>query len=175
MIRAVNSWRDVNEIERGADISECETYRYRLWRRWSTEPLAGFVMLNPSTADALKDDPTIMRCMDFAWSWGCGGIMVINLFAFRSPHPDDLLTHADPIGPLNDQHLFIEAVACKPLIAAWGNGGHLKARGARVRRILGERGLALAHLGLTKDGSPKHPLARGAHRIPPTQQPIAWT
>jgi hypothetical protein len=175
MLKLVKSWRDLNHIIRGADLSDCGTYRYRLWRRWSAERLAGFIMLNPSKADAVEDDPTIMRCMDFAFAWNCGGIMVVNLFALRSPRPDDLLKHGDPVGPHNDQYLFAETTTCKPLIAAWGNHGHLKARGARVRRLLGERGIALSHLGLTKDGSPKHPLARGAHRIPSTQQPIPWT
>lgn len=162
-------------MDSGADVSECANYRYRLWRIWDLEkPICGWIMLNPSRADHAIDDPTIRRCMGFARRWECGGIMVVNLFALRSPHPDDLLKHADPIGPDNDVFLFTEAKCCTPMIAAWGNGGHLKSRGARVRRILGERKIALHHLGLTKDGSPKHPLARGNHRIPDDQEPILW-
>lgn len=166
-------WRGLT-IDGGADVSECGQYRYRLWRIWDSAPLAGFIMLNPSTADADVNDPTILRCMDFARRWECGGIMVVNLFALRSPHPKDLERHADPVGPENDAWVFGEGKCCRPLIAAWGAGGKLMARGARMQRLMRERGIALCHLGLTQDGYPKHPLARGKHRIPESQLPIQF-
>lgn len=77
-------------MQTGAEFSPCKTYRYALWRRWSDAPPVLFVMLNPSTANESQDDPTIRRCISFAKQWGHGGIIVGNLFAFRSPYPTDL-------------------------------------------------------------------------------------
>ncbi len=96
-------------MQTGAELSPCKAYRYALWRRWSDAPPVLFVMLNPSTADESQDDPTIRRCISFAKQWGHGGIIVGNLFAFRSPYPNDLQTAADPIGPENN--LWLERLA----------------------------------------------------------------
>ena len=71
----------------GASFSPCGTYRYTLWRRWSFVPPATFVLLNPSTADATRNDPTVERCERRARELGCGGIRVANLFALRSTDP----------------------------------------------------------------------------------------
>jgi hypothetical protein len=113
-------------------------------------------MLNPSTADASKDDPTIRRCIGFATREGFGGIIVVNLFAFRATKPEALKDAADPIGPENLAHLQLlatsAAAGATPLLCAWGAGrdaSHAKAA------------LAAAHLvclGRTADGSPRHPL-----------------
>ncbi len=66
-------------------------YRYSLAREWnSNAPRIGFVMLNPSTADATSNDPTIRRCINFARFWGYGAIEVVNLFAYRASHPAQL-------------------------------------------------------------------------------------
>jgi len=83
-------------MERDALISPCSQYRYWLLRRWSNRPLATFVMLNPSTADANSDDATIRKCMGFADAWGLGGIWVVNLFALRSTNPYGLVS--DEVG-----------------------------------------------------------------------------
>src|SRR5262249_14212908 len=92
------------EVRRAAVISDCGRYRYSLTRRWgdAAEPRALFVMLNPSTADAEQDDPTIRRCIGFAKAWGMGSLEVVNLYALRATDPAALLSAPDPIGPKND-------------------------------------------------------------------------
>lgn len=150
-------------IKRAADISPCGKYRYTLLRSWhGWEPEAVFIMLNPSTADANVDDPTIRRCAGFARALGCGGLVVINLFAVRATKPADMMRAADPIGP--DNHAFcVREIAAAgrakaPVICAWG------ARGAHMdqdRNMLGwidAAGVSPTALGLTKDGHPRHPL-----------------
>ena len=77
-------------------------YRYLLTRRWGTVPAMVWIMLNPSTADAFAEDPTIRRCLIFAHREGCGGLTVVNLFALRSTDPKALTRHPDPVGPAND-------------------------------------------------------------------------
>ena len=141
-----------------AVISDCGRFRYRLTRRWDeTAAVATFVMLNPSTADAVQDDPTIRRCIGFARSWGCGGLSVVNLYAYRATRPTDLWTVADPVGPDNDVHLrraFEEAHASGgPVVAAWGG----RARTDRVEVVLRLAG-SMQVLALTKGGQPRHPL-----------------
>lgn len=144
----------------GAVISACGKYRYRLGRTWDAalRP-ACFVMLNPSTADATEDDPTIRRCIGFAKSWGCGGIVVVNLFAYRATDPKQLLKAADPVGPDNDEHIRAAVVECHPVVAAWGVHGVLRQRDGRVKWLLERWGVLPKCLGKTKDGRhPRHPL-----------------
>jgi len=115
-------------------------------------------MLNPSTADANVDDPTIRRCIGFAKREGCGGLVVVNLYAYRATNPDDLLKAINPIGsPETEIHLN-KAVAeiDGPLIAAWGA---FTVRGAHPAYWIKQRyGDRLMCLGRTKDGHPRHPL-----------------
>lgn len=102
-----------------AVLSDCGTYRYSLTRVWDeSRPRVCFVMLNPSTADASANDPTIVRCRNFAYSWNYGSLEVVNLFAYRATNPRVLRTVQDPIGPENDRHI-IEATArggCHPRV-----------------------------------------------------------
>ena len=108
--------------EADAVISDCERYRYRLTRRWDDGPTCTFIMLNPSTADARKDDPTIRRCIGFARREGCAALLVINCFAFRATKPADLFAAEDPIGPENDRHIMAASLdADGQVIAAWGD------------------------------------------------------
>lgn len=87
----------------GAHLSACGAYRYALRRTWDpARPAALFVGLNPSTADAERDDPTTRRCVRFARDWGFGGLLVGNLFAYRATRPRDLRAAAEPVGPEND-------------------------------------------------------------------------
>ena len=143
-----------------AELSTDQTYRYQLGRFWSgLGAVATFIMLNPSTADAHVDDPTIRRCIGFAKSWGCGGLRVVNLYALRSTDPRNLWTHPDPVGPDNDICLGATAMQTSgsgaPLVAAWG--AHAKAdRVKQVLEIL--QGQRLQCLGVTKSGAPRHPL-----------------
>jgi len=142
--------------ERGADISDCGFYRYRLWRIWGDRPLACFVMLNPSTADADVDDATIRRCVGFARSWGCGGVMVVNLFAYRATNPKNLVESVDPVGPSNDAFLAAEVAACNPVVLGWGGHGAKVPR--RVEDVLKLIPRPRWCLGITRTGQPKHPL-----------------
>lgn len=164
-----------------AVFSDCGTYRYTLSRSRSffpDEPAVVWIMLNPSTADARVDDPTIRRCLGFATRWGFLRLEVVNLFAFCTPHPRALRACAawDRVGPDNDAHVRrITSLRGALVIAAWGTHGVLDGRGATVRSLLEDRGVELHHLGVTKDGHPKHPLARGRHRIADDQEPIRWT
>lgn len=148
-----------------AVLSPCRTFRYRLDRVWSdAEPLVAFIMLNPSTADEQKDDPTIRRCVGFAKAWGYGGVVVGNLFSLRSTDPKALYGHADPVGPDNDKYLLEIAGDCHQVIAAWGTHGSLRERGREVAYML--NGTNMSALKVTADGSPGHPLYIAANTAP---------
>ena len=142
-----------------AQISGCGRYRYRLERFWSDAPALPFVMLNPSTADAMLDDPTIRRCMGFARREGAGGIIVANVYAFRATDPAALWRQADPHGPENDAALTEvarwAAQVNVPVVCAWGVHG-----GGSNRHIalMLDAGARLVCLGKTKGGHPHHPL-----------------
>jgi len=166
-------------VSGGADLSDCGTYRYTLWRHWKLFPQACvlWLMLNPSIADHTQDDPTIKTCIHFSQLWRYDGMFVGNLYALRSPHPDALKKHQDPVGPDNRrwlQHMTDpegRLAKVSLVVCAWGNNAPA-ARVAQVLRQISRPGLRFAHLGLTKSGAPKHPLARGVHRIPREQHPI---
>ncbi len=159
------SWIDA-PVRRGAELSPCGTFRYRLTRRWDDpakpEPLLPFIMLNPSDADADIDDPTVRRCMGFGRYLGFGGIAICNLFAFRSPKPEVLRAAKDPYGPLNDDALariFQDAKSeYVGVVAAWGAGCHDPDTAKRLCITAKGFGVPLYCLGMTKDGHPRHPL-----------------
>ena len=115
-----------------------------------------WIMLNPSTADAFADDPTIRRCASFARREGCGGIKVVNLFALRATDPRELRRHPDPVGACNDR--VIDAHARGLVVVAWGAGGALGGRDADAARILEAAGVTPVCLGVTAGGQPRHPL-----------------
>lgn len=144
----------MQDIERQATISDCGAYRYRLSRRWAPGPLMNWLMLNPSIADHLVDDPTIRRCMGFARREGMAGIEVFNLFALRATNPHELFGHGDPVGPDNSSTLD---TVVGPVYAGWGNSLPPKYSqwvAEVVRRFAGR----MWCLGTTKSGHPKHPL-----------------
>lgn len=168
-----------NQMRREAVISECSLYRYELRRTWDLgRRHLPVCMLNPSTADHLQDDPTIRTLIHFGRLWGYGGVIIVNLFAYRSSTPEVLLGTPDPVGPKNGQHLVetleYAAGSSGKMLAAWGNGGTLGDRASLFCSSARGYGVDLVCLGTTKDGNPKHPLARGQHRIPRDQQPILW-
>lgn len=144
-----------------AVISNCGRYRYSLGRPcetlYHTKGTAAFLMLNPSTADAEIDDATITRCRGFARTWECNGLEVANLYALRSTDPNILWNHNDPIGYCNDAHLYIFARKHVDIVCAWGADARPE-RVAAVVKILKEAGARLWCLGVTKNGSPRHPL-----------------
>lgn len=159
-----------NEEPAGAGVGGADVrgdYRYTLTRTWnaSAEPLV-FILLNPSTADASQDDPTIRRCIGFAKRWGFGGIIVVNLYAYRATKPRDMLAADDPIGPDNDR-VIAEVLARRTVVAAWGTNARHE-RVAEVLALIPESARLLA-LEITKLGHPRHPLyVHGA------AQPVPW-
>ncbi len=171
----------------GADISPCGTYRWRLWRRWGTGPHVCWVMLNPSTADAESDDPTVRRCIRFSEAWGYGGLVIGNLYPLRSSDPRDLakwvrlLTTAADISVAmwtNINVVLAQAESAVLVVAAWG--AFPPKLGAYWRPVTMLNDWCRGHhkplqcLGTTRDGHPKHPLARGRHRVPDDQRPVPW-
>ena len=141
-----------------AILSPCGAYRYRLSRTWdeALNPVV-WVCLNPSTADASQDDPSIRRMMGFARGWLAGGIVVVNLFAARATDPRQLKGFADPVGPDNDRHI-LEAPAPAAVVVAWGAHPFARERAKAVLNLLRLRGRLIYCLGRTKDGHPRHPL-----------------
>lgn len=143
------------DMDRGARLSPDYRYRYTLWRRWNSRLVDLVVIgLNPSTADATLDDPTIRRCIGFAKRERCGGLFMLNLFALRATDPRAMRASADPVGPDNDEAIRRFTAGQHVVVAAWGaHGGH-RGRDAQVRAMVPN----LKCFGVTKDGHPKHPL-----------------
>ncbi len=155
-----------------AEFSEDGRYRYYLTRRWDNGryPII-FALLNPSTATAETDDPTIRRCIGYARKWGYGGLIVVNLFALRSPNPETLYTLDDPVGPENKEYwdkaihearqdaLYGEGPGYEsPILCGWGtHGGHMNQDDAALGWLEQRPARALA-LGVTKEKFPRHPL-----------------
>ena len=142
----------------GAVYSGCEAYRYRLDRQWSDAPVVTWIMLNPSTATELSNDPTIARCEARTRAGGFGGLRIVNLFALRATDPADLKRHPSPVGPDNDHHLHAACADADRVIAGWGIHGSHRGRAGEVLRMLRDRGVRIHTLGLTQHGHPRHPL-----------------
>lgn len=141
---------------RQAVISPDGTYRYQLLRRWQKgSSVVAFVMLNPSTADAEVDDPTIRRCIGFARAWGHDAMVVVNLFGYRATQPSELTGAGDPVGPDNDRHIKVATAQAERIICAWGAHPLASERLEAVRALLPAE---VECLGLTASGQPRHPL-----------------
>lgn len=149
-------------MDKTATISACGQYRYRLGRRWSEGPTLLFVMLNPSTADADIDDPTIRRCIGFGRSHVFGAIEVVNLYAFRATIPAELRRHCWPIGPDNDEHIQAAVEASDRVCVAWGANAGKSERPGVVFPLIRRAGKHPFCLGATRSGHPSHPLFRPA-------------
>ena len=157
-------------VLRSAYVSADLQYRYRLDRTWNRKRgWVLFVMLNPSRADGLKDDHTITQCMHFARGWGYGGLVVANLFAYRSPRPEALLEVDDPVGPENDATLAALRDAHGMTICAWGNNGRLMGRDEAVFNLLTAGGRPVHCLKVTGNGNPYHP-----RNVPYGTDPKLW-
>ncbi len=142
--------------DRGANLSGCTNYRYTLWRIWDKAlPLAMIIGLNPSTADANTDDPTIRRCISFMKGFGYGGFYMVNLFAFRATEPAVMKKADFPVGhPFNDEYLKLTTNKVAIVIFAWGTDGHYLNRDREVIAMFPNAYC----FGKTKEGHPKHPL-----------------
>ncbi|MEJ6390234.1 DUF1643 domain-containing protein [Gymnodinialimonas ulvae] len=153
-----------------AVYSPCERYRYALTRVWDAEGRrALFIMLNPSTATELQNDPTVERCERRARALGFGAFRVLNIFAWRATDPRDMRAAADPVGPENDAAIMGSLEWADAVICAWGTHGAHRGRGPEVAAMLRKAEVPLMHLGLSKAGHPKHPLYIG-YRV----QPEVW-
>jgi hypothetical protein len=153
----------VTYLDGGATLSACRTYRYFLWRQLSESSARMlFVMLNPSTADETKPDPTMTRCAGFAAREGCGRFGIVNLWAFRSKNPRALERAPDPVGPDNGSALVSAAAEHDRIVCAWGVGvHHVLGWENRVRDVLDLLGAwdDLLCFGVCRDGrTPRHPL-----------------
>jgi hypothetical protein len=150
-----------------AVYSPCERYRYLLTRTWDAGGRkALFIMLNPSTATEVQNDPTVERCERRARALGFGALRVCNIFAWRDTDPKAMRAAADPVGPGNDAAIRDSTGWADRIICAWGSHGAHLDRGRQVERMLRETGVSLYHLGLTNGGQPKHPLYIGYDRQP---------
>lgn len=153
-----------------ATYSDCERYRYALTRTWDEQAKRVlFVMLNPSKATEVQNDPTVERCERRARALGFGAFQVTNIFAWRDTDPFKMRKATDPIGPDNDAAILAGVAWADQVIAAWGtHGAHLD-RGPQMAAILHATDKPISTLGLSKHGHPKHPLY-----ISYRQQPIIW-
>ena len=143
----------------GAVFSRCRRWRYLLWRRWDgSGPVANFLMLNPSTADETRLDPTCARARAYAEAWGYGALIVTNVFGWRSTDPKALRRVRDPVGQGNDAAILRAASESDLVVCAWGNHGELGGRGSKVLTDLRSTRVELHVLGTTKSGQPAHPL-----------------
>lgn len=154
-----------------AVYSDCENYRYSLTRIWAPEgKRVLFVMLNPSTATEVQNDPTVERCERRARALGFGSFRVCNIFAWRATDPKDMRAQDDPNGPANDAAIVDGCAWADTVICAWGTHGAHRARGPEVETLIRNACACPMHLGLSKAGHPKHPLY-----IAYAQNPEPWT
>ncbi len=161
---------DIGSIRSTATYSDCERYRYRLRRQWSGGPRLLYILLNPSKATELANDPTIERCERRARALGFGAFEVANIFAWRDTDPAAMKAAADPSGPNNDAILRRAAGAADVILCGWGTHGVYLGRGPAVEAALRRQTKPLHVLGLTRDGHPRHPLYVGY-----ATQPKIWT
>jgi hypothetical protein len=142
-------------LKTDAKLSNCRKYRFALWRTWDdSKPYAMIIGLNPSTADEVENDPTITRCINFAKSWGYGGVCMANLFAYRATEPSVMKSQKDPVGAENDMWLTDLAQNAGIVVAAWGNDGSHFKRSSVVKDLIPN----LHYLKMNKSGEPAHPL-----------------
>ncbi len=154
----------------GAAFSSCRRWRTLLWRRWDAgRPVANFLMLNPSTADEAKLDPSCTRARRYAERWGYGGLIVTNLFAFRQTSPGKMKAASDPVGRGNDAAILRAAREAAIVVCAWGNHGAHEGRSSKVVDFLKKEKIGLHVLRLNGNGEPAHPLY-----LPGSLRPVRW-
>jgi hypothetical protein len=151
-------WRDNEKVEVVFDDDNNPTYRYVLECIWDEKgKIVTFIMLNPSVADYMICDPTLNRCVDFARNWGFGGLTILNLFAYITPYPNELLVLKDPIGKKNDEIIESITSASEEIVFAWGaDYGHLHGRNAFIIERL--KDFKPKCIAKSKNGHPRHPL-----------------
>lgn len=166
---AAQSREELRRAESGpAVFSADRLYRYSLGRTWALSGRLVVIGLNPSTADHNQLDPTLRRVRNFAQTWGLGGFVMLNLFAYRATDPRDMKRADDPVGPLNDDIIREYAVAPDTglVLAAWGAHGGYRDRDREVAAILDGLGVRLHALRVTRQGHPSHPLYIPGNAVP---------
>ena len=144
-------------------FSPFREYRYTLYREWAPgDKVVQFIGLNPSTADEVKNDPTVTRCINYAKQWGYTGMYMTNIFAFRATDPAVMKAHPEPVGEENDHYLSMIARESEIVVAAWGTHGAYRNRGQQVKQLIQD----LHCLRITKDGHPSHPLYLPKNLVP---------
>ena len=157
----------IMEVIKNAVLSGDRKYRYALWRIWDTDSQAVmFICLNPSTADEFIDDPTLTRCINFAKSWGFGGVITANLFAYRTTYPQELKNVKNPVGIQNDKWLKSLAGSAGLIVGGWGNHGVFMGRSKAVAGLISN----IYCLDRNKTGQPAHPLYQ-----PKNSKPVRWS
>ena len=147
------------DFHSGAVFSSDNVYRYLLRRVWGDATIVNWIMLNPSTADHQVEDPTIRRCIRYSRDWGYGGIVVTNLFAYRATSPKELRDRqVSPVGQANDIAIRQVVRAADLIVCGWGRDGSLYERDRHVFNLLPLGRRTVKCLGVTRDGSPRHPL-----------------
>ena len=150
-----------------ATFDASRSYRFSLTRTWDPGgPRVNFLMLNPSTADALVLDPTVRRCVGFARTWGFGSLEVTNLFAYRATDPRVLIARDEPVGDGNDRSILEAARAADSVVVAWGARGSHRRRGDEVADLLDGLGVRPLALRETRGGHPAHPLYISGDTVP---------
>ena len=164
-----------------AVLSDCELYRFFLERTWDDDlPKLPICMLNPSTGDAEKDDPTICRLTHFATRWGYGGLAIVNLYPLRASKPSEMWASENRSHDGNDQWLDAIIVTAEKngnkLLIAWGNDGAWEGEADQFIQRVKERSktVELVTLGKTGHGNPRHPMALGRGRVPDDQEMEPW-
>jgi hypothetical protein len=154
----------------GAVFSRCRRWRYLLWRRWDESgPVANFLMLNPSTADEHKLDPSCTRARNYAERWGFGAVVITNVFAWRATDPEEMKSVKDPVGRGNDAAIAKAAREAKLVVCAWGNHGAHLDRSEAVLELLRRTGIRMHVLRVNRAGHPAHPLY-----LPASLEPTPW-
>ena len=149
-------------------FSKCRRWRYLLWRQWDpAKPVANFLMLNPSTADEIKLDPSCTRARNYAQRWGYGSLIVTNVFGWRATDPADMKAAREPVGRGNDAAILRAAREADLVVCAWGNHGAYLGRSAKVLELLS--GVPLHALKINGIGEPAHPLYLAG-----TLKPARW-
>ena len=138
----------------GAEFSEDRKYRYKLWRIWDeTKNKVQFIGLNPSKANESDQDPTVTRCINFAKSWGFGGMYMTNLFAYVSTDPKKLITSGEDLY-INNRILLEVSLECEIVVFCWGCFKEAKKRAKDIIELFSEPYC----MRITKTGNPEHPL-----------------
>jgi hypothetical protein len=120
--------------------------------------VANFLMLNPSTADEVKLDPSCTRARLYAERWGFGALIVTNLFGWRATDPDEMKAARDPVGAGNNRAILDAALNSTLVVCAWGNHGAHLGRSKKVLELLRLKKAPLHALRLNGNGEPAHPL-----------------